>query len=128
MSKSQRTKGAVFEREVAKLFSAEFGREFKRNIGQARDGGNDLDVGILTVEAKRRASLDTLRGWLAQAGAAASARPGRPGTPIVVCREDGAVQPMVLLNLADFFILAGGSVRASLPATELPWKTIEGMC
>lgn len=101
MSKSQRTKGAVFEREIAALLSSWFNLEIKRNITQARDGGNDLNVGKLVIECKRRASLKGLRAWLHQATAAT--QPGQ--TPIVIMREDGATAPMVLLNLGDFLAL-----------------------
>lgn len=101
MGKSQRIKGAVFERDVAHMFSARFGREFKRNIGQARDGGNDIDVGPLVVEAKRRASLKGLRAWMAQAQAAADTR-GGASIAVVVMREDNGPEPMVLLGFGDF--------------------------
>ena len=127
MSKSQRTKGAVFEREVCDLFSDAFGRKITRNIGQSRDGGNDIDVGCLVAECKRRASLKTLRGWMAQARAAVTS-PDR--VPVVVMREDGASKPMVLLEWDDFMFLSGDVVRESLPdglSVVLPWKTVEGM-
>jgi hypothetical protein len=123
MGKSQRTKGAVFEREVAKLFSGYFGREFKRNIGQARDGGNDIDVGLLVIEAKRRASLKVLRQWMQQATEAAVARLQRKGgtvydhVPIVVMREDSGEQAMVLIGINDFIHLTGKAVRDSLEAS-----------
>jgi hypothetical protein len=124
MGKSQRVKGAVFERELAHRFSEFFGREFKRNIGQARDGGNDLDVGLLVVEAKRRASLKTLRDWMQQAQEAATSRLARALTagkaaggydhiPVVVMREDGEAEPLVLLQLADFLNLVDLTVRNS---------------
>lgn len=116
MGKSQRTKGAVFEREIAHWFGAFFGKEFKRNIGQARDGGNDIDVGPLVVEAKRRASLKVLRSWFEQAVVAADRRQqhardtNRPGEnmdhiPIVVMREDGGTMPLVLMGGDDFLAL-----------------------
>lgn len=129
MGKSQRTKGAVFEREVAAEFSSAFApHEFKRHIGQARDGGNDLDVGCLVVECKRRASLKVLRMWMQQATAAVSMRPVEKVTrhathatldlmqrfPIVVMREDGGKEPMVLVGFSDFLTLAGDKIAASL--------------
>lgn len=100
MSASQRTKGAVYEREVMKAFSTAFGREFKRNIGQARDGGNDGDVGPLVLEMKRRKSLKTFMDWYRQAQAAVTG----DRLPIVVMRED-AGESMVLLSLVDFIRL-----------------------
>jgi len=111
VGKSQRTKGATFEREVAQLFSTALGLTAKRNIGQARDGGNDITIGGLVIECKRRKSLKTLTGWLAQAGKAAfetSANVDQYArkVPIVVARQD-AGEPIVLLSLIDFFKLAG---------------------
>jgi len=99
MGKSQRTKGAVFERDIAKLFTAALRPEqpFQRNIGQARDGGCDINVGPLMVECKRRASLKVLRQWVQQATVS------KGGTiPVVVMREDGGDEPMVLLRFRDF--------------------------
>ena len=127
MGKSQRVKGAVFEREIADIFSISFGKEFKRNIGQARDGGNDLDVGYLVVEMKRRASFKVLRSWLAQATKAATERLRVARSqiitqndtrwdhiPVVVMREDGETSSMVLLSLDDFIYLAGDGIRDSI--------------
>jgi hypothetical protein len=132
MSKSQRTKGAVFEREVCDLFSAYLGRKITRNIGQARDGGNDIDVGCFAVECKKRASLKGLRAWMQQASDAARTRAagevarralqqGFSGTfasvgeygkhiPIVVMREDGGEEPMVLMNWSGFLYLCGPQI------------------
>lgn len=114
MSKSQRTKGAVFEREVAAAFSAAIGVEFKRNIGQARDGGNDVDAGVFVIECKRRKSLKTLEGWLEQAERAARQKGGEywgslssdsEGTvPVAVVRADGG-RMRIVVDLADFFAL-----------------------
>lgn len=104
MGKSQRTKGAVYERDIAKLFSDALGGDFKRNIGQARDGGNDIDVGPLVVECKRRKSLKTIVGWLKQAEAAADRRTSGPKYPIVVAREDAGTS-LVICNLDDFLAL-----------------------
>ena len=100
-------------------FSDFFGRSFKRNIGQARDGGNDGDVGPLVVECKRRRSLKTLMGWYEQAKAAAKrrefgARSGLLPVPIVVMREDDG-ESMVLLSLNSFLVLTGDCITAELP-------------
>lgn len=115
MSKSQRTKGAAYERELARAFSDALGEEYKRNIAQARDGGNDLDVGPLVVEAKRRKTLTTIRQWLNQAKAAVF-RKGRAGyVPVVVCREDNG-ESLVIIRLADFLSLAKDEIlRRSRP-------------
>ncbi len=112
MGKSQRTKGAVFEREVARFFSERLGCDFKRNIGQARDGGNDIDVGPLVIECKRRKSLKTIEGWLDQADRAAMAR-SLAHVPVVVARSDDN-SAFVILSLDDFYILAAPEIRRAL--------------
>lgn len=112
MGKSQRTKGAVGEREVAAIFSEALGQKFERNIGQARDGGNDIDVGPLVIEVKRRKSLTTIMSWLDQAFNAAVKRTGggvytdkfAPLHPMVVARSDHR-GPVVIIGLGDFITL-----------------------
>lgn len=105
MGKSQRTKGAVYEREVALAFSQAFGTKYDRNIGQARDGGNDIDVGPLVVECKRRKTLITLRKWFDQAKAAATGKSANiPLIPLIVCREDSG-ESLAVLRLDDFLAL-----------------------
>lgn len=116
MSKMQRTKGAVYEREIAKALSHAFGREFKRNIGQARDGGCDIDVGPLVCELKRRKSLKTIEGWMAQAQAAANRRglcDDDTHMPTVICRADGG-EDMIILKVSDFLTIAERFVRERL--------------
>jgi hypothetical protein len=107
LGKSQRTKGATYEREVARRFTDAIGLdgvEIKRNIGQARDGGNDIDVGPYVVECKRRKTLTTIEQWFAQAVVAAAARkpgPYGPAIPIVVMRADHG-SDYVVIRLNDF--------------------------
>jgi hypothetical protein len=119
MGKSQRTKGAVFERDVRDAFGSALGRQFQRNIGQARDGGNDLDIGVLCVEVKIRKTLGTIYGWLQQSIASIPAFTRRTGVekpiPIVVARQDGDSSPLVILRLSDFLILTRDELVASLP-------------
>lgn len=104
-------------------FSDFFGRSFKRNIGQARDGGNDGDVGPLVIECKRRKSLKTLMGWYDQASRACAKSAKRSGTgpggyiPLVVMREDNGPS-MVLLSLNSFLALAEDCIAAELPPEE----------
>lgn len=114
MGASQRRKGAAYEREVMNAFSAALGAEFKRNIGQARDGGNDGDVGPLVLEMKRRKSLKTFMDWYRQAQAATSV--GR--IPVVVMRED-AGESMVMLSLEDFLRLTLPELRRALSESGL---------
>lgn len=118
MSKSQRTKGATYEREIAFAFSEGLGSEFKRNIGQARDGGNDIDVGPLVVECKRRKRLTVIGNWFAQAQAAIASKP-RGGIPTVVCREDNG-ESLVVIRLSDFIKLARPELLRLAGAEQLP--------
>jgi hypothetical protein len=108
MGASQRNKGAAGEREVLKIFSDALGGVFKRKIGQARDGGNDGDVGKLCVEVKRRKTLGTVMSWLHQAEEAI----GTPveamlsdRIPLVVAREDNGPW-IVIIALEDFLVLS----------------------
>jgi hypothetical protein len=122
MGKSQRTKGAVGEREVAGIFSAALNRDFTRNIGQARDGGNDLDIGPLCVEVKRRKTLGTIYSWLQQAIASLPAFRAKnlrtEAFPVVVAREDNG-QWLVITRLSDFLVLTRDELTERLPA-EVP--------
>lgn len=137
MSKSQRTKGAVFEREVCDIFTSALNppAPFQRNIGQSRDGGNDIDIGPLIVECKRRATLGTVYAWLQQATDAATVRPdprsatqfapyrrtladGTPMVPVVVARQDGDTAPIVILRLNDFLALTRDELLAHFEGGE----------
>lgn len=121
MGKSQRNKGAGFEREVCGIFGAALGANFTRKLGQARDSGNDIDIGPLVVECKRRKTLGTVYGWLQQAVVAAGVLQN-VGTsqitadslrqvPIVVARQDGDASPIVILRLNDFLALTHDLLR-----------------
>ena len=105
MSKSQRTKGATYEREVCDVFSDATGRKIQRHIGQARDGGNDITVGNLIVECKRRKRLGTIEGWLAQAKVA---KVSEAQAAVVVARSDGG-ESIAILSLTDFLRLINRS-------------------
>jgi hypothetical protein len=92
---------------VCDAFSEALGRKVQRNIGQARDGGNDIDIGPLVVECKRRKTLGTVYGWLNQAIAAIGLRPADPSRlqiPIVVARQDAGTS-IVIMRLEDFLEL-----------------------
>lgn len=73
MSKSQRTKGAVGEREFLKLLGDELGEALKRNLAQTRDSGADcIQVRGWAIEVKRQEKLSRPKWWR-QAKAAAEA-------------------------------------------------------
>lgn len=56
MSKSQRTKGAVGEREICDLIFRDLGIEVHRNLQQTRDGGADIKLKPFSIEVKRPSS------------------------------------------------------------------------
>lgn len=103
MGRSQRRKGSAYEREVAKRFSEALGVEVKRHIGQARDGGEDIQAPGLSIECKRRARIATVSGWMEQAVTAATRR--APGSmPVVVARQDHG-ESLAILRLDDLLAL-----------------------
>ncbi len=139
MTKRSRDKGAGFENEISRKLRAWIGaltgrvpppEATKRKLGQARDAGNDLDVGnpnqpLLVIECKRRKTLGTVYSWLTQADAAVQARfpelvvtAGDPPHPMVIAREDHG-EPLVILHLDDFMALAGPAVRDALLQQEV---------
>ena len=63
MSAYQRRRGAGFEREISGYLSERLGRVVKRKLGQARDSGDDIQVGRFRIECKRRASIAANTGW-----------------------------------------------------------------
>ncbi len=105
MSRSQRDKGARYEREVAHVLSQATGTDVARNLSQPRDSGADLHAVIgrvrFAIECKRRARLGQLYDWMAQA--AAGATDGE--TPIVVARADRETDHLVILRLQDLLTM-----------------------
>lgn len=105
MSKSQRDKGAGYERELCAYFSDRLGRVVKRNIGQARDGGDDITIGKFRIEAKRRKRIGNIYGWRQQVIEASQPE----DMPVVICRGDGK-ESLVILGLDDFTYLLRGEL------------------
>lgn len=86
MGKMQRTKGAVYEREVIKKMSTALGVSCERNLEQTRDGGHDVKTSLyLVVEIKRRAQPLCALKWLEQADASP-----KEGPSLVVTRGDNS--------------------------------------
>lgn len=108
MGKMQRTKGASFERAIALALSGALGRDVKRHLGQARDGGYDILATPFVVECKRRKSLKTIYGWMRQCIAAQTAAQahGEKGAdvPLVIVRADNE-EALAVLRLPDFLNL-----------------------
>jgi Holliday junction resolvase len=86
VSKSQRTKGAQFEREIVTRMN-EYGADAERNLSQSRDGGYDLDSRFGSVECKKRARLP------------AYLCPGENVRMVVFAQDRG--ERLVLLRFAD---------------------------
>lgn len=102
MAKSQRTKGATYEREIANALTSHLGTRVTRNITQVRDGGIDIECGPFAIECKRRKSLPTVEAWLTQAEVAA-AKSNR--TPVVVARQDNG-KSLVIMRFDDWVQMA----------------------
>lgn len=127
MGAGQRRKGASFERAVALAFSGALGREIKRHIGQARDGGHDVDATPYVIECKRRKSMKTLYGWMQQAEAA-SDRLGSDRIPVVIARADDenalAIVPFAaFLRLVEKAHAADAQRAAQVPAIHGNWTS-----
>lgn len=100
-----RNKGAAGERELAALLSEHLGFVVKRNLGQARDGADDLTVQQFRIEVKRRERLEVDK-WSEQVEACA--QPGE--VPVVAYRRNG--QPWrVCLRLDDFIPLMRDALK-----------------
>lgn len=100
MGAASRRKGAAGERELAARLSEQLGVVVRRKLGAARDGGDDLDLGLqigalISVECKRCEQV-RLAEWLAQAHANAGGRIAAVGH-----RKNGQ-DWMVILSLDDF--------------------------
>lgn len=100
-----RNKGAAGERELAALLSEHLGFVVKRNLGQARDGADDLTVQQFRIEVKRRERLEVDK-WSEQVEACAQAGE----VPVVAYRRNG--QPWrVCLRLDDFIPLMRDALK-----------------
>lgn len=121
MGASERQKGAVFEREVARQMSQALGRDVKRHIGQARDGGHDILADPFVVECKRRRSFSTLYRWMTQATDAAARAECvgavGAGIPVVVLRAD-AEDAIAAMPFSRFLDLVRAAAKAHRPAPE----------
>lgn len=95
--RAARVKGAAAEREVAKILTDSLGFVVKRNLGQARDGADDLTVQQFRIEVKRRETI-AIDKWSQQVEDCAQAGE----VPVVVYRRSG--QPWRVCLLLDDFI------------------------
>ncbi len=104
MSRYERERGAAFEREVAGILTEHLGVAVRRKLGQARDGGDDIQVGRFRIECKRRQRIAVYQ-WLEQCTVAA----GERDIPVVVARADGEAA-IAVLALADLLPLIAGEM------------------
>ena len=95
--KASRNKGAAAERELATMLSDQLGVTIKRKLGQARDGGDDIQIGKYRIEVKRREAL-RLDDWCKQVEAAS----GAGDVPVVAYRRNG--KPWRVVVPIDWFI------------------------
>lgn len=79
-----RNKGAQGERELSGILSDRLGFVVKRNLGQARDGGDDITVGQYRIEVKRREAL-RIEDWCKQVEATC----GPVDVPVLAFRRNG---------------------------------------
>lgn len=94
--RGKRNKGAAGERELAALLSDELGFVVKRNLGQARDGADDITVAQFRIEVKRQERLQVDK-WCEQVESCAQPEE----VPVLAYRRNG--QPWrVCLLLKDF--------------------------
>ena len=101
MGKSQKTKGAVYERDVVNVLKAS-GFDVSRNLDQTRDGGGDIICPPYLFECKRRAAIAVYQ-WFEQAEKAANPL---NLVPVVVARADHK-ESLCMLRLVDFLALVG---------------------
>jgi len=81
--RGRRQKGARGENELAQLLTDQLGFVVKRKLGQARDGGDDIQVGKYKIEVKRHERLSVM-DWVRQVEATC----GVGEVPIVVFRQN----------------------------------------
>jgi len=106
VGKSQRTKGASFERDIVHVLQDALGIQVERNLNQTRDGGGDINLPGYLVECKRRAGI-AVYDWLDQATRAAN--PAQK--PLVIARADRR-ESIIIMRLDDFLPLLKGTNNA----------------
>jgi Holliday junction resolvase len=94
--RGKRNKGAAGERELAGILKDHLGFEVKRNLGQARDGADDITIQKFRIEVKRQERLQVDK-WSEQVESCSKVGE----VPVLIYRRNG--QPWrVCLKLDDF--------------------------
>jgi Holliday junction resolvase len=97
--RGKRNKGAAGERELAGILKDHLGFEVKRNLGQARDGADDITIQKFRIEVKRQERLQVDK-WSEQVESCSKSGE----IPVLAYRRNG--QPWrVCLRLDDFIPL-----------------------
>lgn len=65
MGAMQRTKGARAENQFASLLTEDLGIPVRRTLGQARDGGCDIELGPFAIQIKH-AAKPCIKAWWQQ--------------------------------------------------------------
>ena len=106
--RGKRNKGATGERELAALLSDALGRVVKRNLGQAREGGCDINIQHWNIEVKRQEKIK-IYDWMKQAMESCAA--GQ--SPVVAFRKNGK-DWLVTMTLNDWV----GLIRECIEGEE----------
>lgn len=105
MSARERRKGAATERELATKLSDDLGRIVQRKLGQARDSGDDIQVGHFRIESKARKAF-SVWAFMDQCQAAC----GEGDIPVVALRANGRPW-LVLMRYEDVVPMIRGELK-----------------
>jgi len=97
--KASRNKGAAAELEVAKIINEALGTDIHRNLGQARDGEDDITLGKYRWEIKRRETL-AIPSWCRQVEACC-----KKGEVPIVCYRASRQPWRVVIPLDELLLL-----------------------
>ena len=100
--RTSRNKGAGAEREFTAIVNAALGTNVARKLGQAREGGDDVQLGNYRIEVKRRETL-SIMAWCRQVEACCKAGE----VPVVAFRQNSQEWRCVL-KLNDLLTLIKG--------------------
>jgi len=117
--KMSRNKGAGAERELSALLSKALGIEIKRKLGQARDSGDDIQIGKYRIEVKRRETLAIMQ-WCKQVEACCQDE----DVPVVAFRQNGQ-DWRVVMRLNDILPLLKNTISLEPFVSSVSQTTTE---
>jgi Holliday junction resolvase len=103
--RGKRNKGSAGERELAALLTDQLGFVVKRNLGQARDGADDITIQKFRIEVKRQERLQVDK-WSEQVEACT-----QPGEVAVLAYRRNGQPWRICLKLDDFIPLMRESIK-----------------